>query len=97
MAEPAFSESRREHRARVLKRASILSGVNNSEIACTVRNMHKNGAELRVPIDARVPQEFLLYVPVDGIGYRAVVCWRSKDRLGVRFTGTEPKPSWHYG
>jgi hypothetical protein len=97
MSVPAEEENRREHRQRVLKGATILNGIKNSEIACTIRNMHKNGAELKVALDAPVPQEFLLYVPVDGIAYRCQLRWRSRDRAGVVFTGTEPKPAWHYG
>lgn len=97
MAEPARSGSEREHRNRVLKGASILGDVKTSEIKCVVRNMHSQGAELKVPAGVRIPDEFLLYVPVDGIGYRSVVRWRSQGRIGVMFTGTEPKPHWHYG
>ena len=97
MSEPTDPEKPRVHRQRVLKGGSILSGINNSAINCTIRNMHRNGAELRVPLDARIPQEFLLYVPVDGVGYRAFVRWRKLDRVGVAFSGTEPKPSWFYG
>jgi hypothetical protein len=87
----------REHRQRVLKGASILRGINDSEIKVTIRNMHAHGAEIRVPADVRIPEEFLLYVPIDGIGYRSVVRWRTADRIGLQFTGTEPKPHWHYG
>ena len=87
----------REHRRRVLKGASILSGINNSIVQCTIRNMHDKGAELVVPAEARVPQEFLLYVPVDSTAYRATLRWRKLDRCGVQFSGTEPKPYWHYG
>lgn len=90
-------ENRQEHRPRVLKGAAILNGINNSTIQCTLRNMHKHGAELRIAVEARVPHEFLLYVPVDGIGYKSEVVWRSGDRVGVKFSGTEPKPSWFYG
>lgn len=97
MAQPVESNHRREHRQRVLKGASILSGITNSEVKCVVRNMHENGAELKISIDARVPPEFLLYVPVDGVAYKSVVRWRREDRVGVMFTGTEPKPAWHYG
>ncbi|SMH46548.1 PilZ domain-containing protein [Mesorhizobium australicum] len=97
MAIPAEAESRREHRQRVLKGASILNGINNSEVACMVRNMNKGGAELRVAMESRVPEEFLLYVPVDGVAYRATLVWRAGERVGVRFGGTEPKPHWHYG
>lgn len=97
MTEDATKNTPREHRNRVLKGASIITSVKNSEIACSIRNMHQNGAELRVPVDARIPERFLLYVPVDGIGYRAVLRWRKSDRAGVQFEGTAPKPAWHYG
>jgi hypothetical protein len=97
MAAPAESKPEREHRRRVLKGAAILSGIANSAVTCTIRNMHANGAELVVPVEARVPEEFLLYVPADGIGYRATLRWRKLDRCGVQFSGTEPKPHWHYG
>jgi hypothetical protein len=97
MTAVAQVENRHEHRQRVLKGASILNGVKHSEITCTIRNMHEHGAELKVAIDTVVPQEFLLYVPVDGVAYRSVLCWRSKDRVGIKFIGTEPKPLWHYG
>ena len=93
----ADDEHRDKHRQRVLKGATILTGVTNSEVKCMVRNMHAEGAELKVSPDARVPDEFLLYVPVDGIAYKAVVRWRREDRIGVMFAGTEPKPHWHYG
>jgi hypothetical protein len=97
MAQPAEQDTRREHRQRVLKGASILTGINNSEIKCMVRNMHVHGAELKIPEGCVAPPEFLLYVPVDGIGYRCQVRWRRDNRVGVVFTGTEPKPHWHYG
>ena len=91
------SEHRKDRRQRVLKGASILTGVANSEVKCLIRNMHAEGAELKVDLDARIPGEFLLYVPVDGIAYKAVLRWRKEGRVGVTFTGTEPKPAWHYG
>ncbi|QPC88141.1 PilZ domain-containing protein [Mesorhizobium sp. NBSH29] len=87
----------RERRKRVLKGATILTGINNSEVNCTIRNMHAEGAELTVAPESPVPQQFLLYVPIDGIAYRASVRWRKGNLVGVAFDGTEPKPAWHYG
>lgn len=89
----------REHRKRVLKGGSILQGISRSEIACTLRNQTEGGAELCVDREVQVPDEFLLYVPADGVGYRCKVRWRdtAKGRAGVQFEGTEPKPRWHYG
>jgi hypothetical protein len=97
MGHPAIAEPRRLHRKRAFKGATILTGITNSEVKCTVRNMHEDGAELVVEREARVPADFLLYIPVDGIAYRSVVRWRQGPRIGVEFTGTEPKPAWHYG
>jgi hypothetical protein len=93
----AFEEQQRDHRLRVLKGATIITGMQNSEVTCTLRNQHKGGAELKVSVESRVPDRFLLYVPVDGIAYRSEVRWRRNDRIGVRFTGTEAKPKLHYG
>ncbi|MBB6407469.1 PilZ domain-containing protein [Mesorhizobium sangaii] len=90
-------EPEREHRPRVLKGGTIITGIQNSEVGCTLRNQHESGAELKIPLEARVPDRFLLYVPLDGIAYRCEVRWRRNDRVGVRFTGTEPKPKLHYG
>src|SRR5690242_21563758 len=76
-------EKRREHRPRVLKGATIIGGGRASGIACTIRNMHANAAELRVDASAPVPANFLLYVPVDGTAYRCELRWRHADRCGV--------------
>lgn len=62
-----------------------------------MRNQQAAGAELKVPVETQFPTEFLLYVPVDGIAYGCVTCWRTNDRIGVQFTGTETKPKLHYG
>ena len=90
-------DPKREHRPRVLKGGSVITGIQNSEIAVTLRNQHAGGAELKIPIEARIPDRFLLYVPLDGVAYRCEVRWRRNDRIGVQFTGTEPKPKLHYG
>jgi hypothetical protein len=85
------------HRQKVLKGAAIITTISRSEIACTLRNQTGAGAELKVPADTPIPDEFLLYVPVDGVAYRSTVRWRRNDRVGVAFTGTERKPRLHYG
>ncbi len=93
----AAADVRRERRQRVFKRATILNGINKSEVVVTLRNMHEHGCEMKVPAEAHIPEAFLLYVPVDSTAYVAELRWRDHDRAGVRFTGTAPKPHWHYG
>ncbi|TIR89880.1 MAG: PilZ domain-containing protein [Mesorhizobium sp.] len=97
METPPPDAPRREHRPRVLKGGTIITGFRNSEISCSLRNQHSQGAELKVAADIQIPVRFLLYVPIDGIAYKAVVRWRKNDRVGVEFEGTEPKPKFHCG
>jgi hypothetical protein len=78
-AAPKTSEQRQDHRQRVLKGASILAGIASSQLKCTVGSMHADSAELKVEIDARVPTEFLLYVPLDGVAYRRSSAGSRKD------------------
>lgn len=81
----------------MLKGATIIGDVDQSEIKCVIRNQHEHGAGLLVDVSWTVPEDFLLYVPVDGIGYRCRLRWRRGDKVGVSFHGTAPKPRWHYG
>lgn len=86
----------RAHRQRVLKGASIIWGINRSDITCVIRNQNANGACLVIAEENRVPQEFLLWVPTDGVAWRCRMRWRKGDRAGVSFHGSQPKPDWHY-
>ena len=40
--------SKREHRPRVLKGGAVITGIQNSEVAVTLRNQHASGAELKM-------------------------------------------------
>jgi len=90
-------DRRSEHRQRVLKGASVLQTINDSEIKVTIRNMHAGGAELKVPLGVQLPEEFLLYIPIDAVAYRSAIRWHHGERVGVQFLRREPKPHWHYG
>ena len=90
-------KDRNEIRKRVLKGATIIQGVTNSEIGCVMRNQTEKGAELKVAPDSAVSNGFQLYVPVDGVAYDCVVRWRRNDKIGVEFVGRGLKPKHHYG
>ena len=90
-------EKRREHRRRVLKRGTIIVDLNTSEIACVVCNQHDQCAELSLSAEIVLPGAFILYVPVDQKAYSCLLRWRSRERAGVAFVGTGPKPRLHYG
>ena len=73
---------RRPHaREFVLKGATIVTS--DARIACSIRNQHEHGAELRVGPLVELPDRFTLIVPDDDAAYRAVVRWRRNERVGV--------------
>ncbi len=97
MSLPNQTEHRGEHRNRVLKGAVIVRSDHESELPCTIHNMHEDGAELQVTPQAHLPQEFLMYVAVDRLAYRCRLEWRRGGHAGVSFHGNEPKPAHLYG
>ncbi len=90
-------ERRHVRRKRVLKGAIVIRGVHELELACTIHNMSEEGAQIELTSLAHLPQEFLLYVALDGHAYRCELEWRHGEKAGVSFHGTEPKPPHHYG
>lgn len=95
-AETQHGVAERDQRHRALKGASILNGVSRSAIACTIRNQSETGFGLRVPAEAPIPRDFLLWVPVDGKAWRCHLEWRRGGEAGVSFDGFEDKPRWVY-
>ncbi len=80
----SYPKIERRHHARefVLKDAMIVA--DGVRIACSIRNQHEHGAELRVDPNVLIPDRFLLDIPADGATYRAVARWRRNERLGVQ-------------
>lgn len=89
-------EHRRLHRRRTILGATIIPK-NGSEMACVVRNLHSEGAELKVSPENPVPSEFLLHIHTDGRTLKCRLRWRHNDRCGVEFEGETEKPRGHYG
>ena len=85
----SINECRRARRFPVLKHAKIVQFQGLAESICIIRNMSANGAELDIGFDQTLPEEFSLYVRVDGLKYRCKQIWRDGVRLGVEFVGTE--------
>lgn len=95
-AENLHAVAQREHRLRVLKGAAILNGVSRSAVSCTIRNQTESGFGLKIPADAPIPQNFLLWVPIDGKAWRCRLKWRRGEQAGVVHEGWEEKPRWMY-
>jgi hypothetical protein len=76
-------ETRIATRHRVLKAATIEFG--GIAIDCTVRNLSTTGALLELSSAVRIPAEFTLVIPGDGLHLPCAVVWRTEYRMGVHF------------
>jgi hypothetical protein len=76
-------ETRIATRHRVQKAATIEFG--GVEVDCTVRNLSTTGALLEVSNLVRIPPEFTLVVPGDGLRLPCAIVWRTEYRMGVHF------------
>jgi len=76
-------ETRIATRHRVVKAAIIRFG--GIAVDCTIRNLSTTGALLEVSSSVRIPAEFTLFVPSDGLRLPCALVWRTEYRMGVHF------------
>jgi hypothetical protein len=76
-------EGRAAPRYRVKKAAWIEHG--GDKMACTVRDLSLTGASLEVSDPNRVPANFTLVVPEDGLKINCRVVRRTEFRMGIIF------------
>jgi len=70
-------------RYRVAKPAKIDHG--GDKINCIIRDLSATGAALEISDIVRVPPNFTLIIPEDGLRLRCRVVWRKDFRIGVAF------------
>lgn len=87
MEDKEEGERRRLHRQPVDIHGKILRGDNLPESICSIRNISKLGAELRIGADQILPEEFQLVVRFRNQTYECRQHWRDGKRLGVEFVG----------
>jgi hypothetical protein len=78
-----MTERRTFYRGRTLKSAFIVLSDKAPKLECTVRNVTKAGAALRVSTTFGLPQHFDLVL--DGMARRCRSQWRTDNRIGVVF------------
>jgi hypothetical protein len=76
-------ETRAAPRYRVAKPALIEYG--GQKIICTLRDLSTTGAGLQVFDATKIPAQFILVLPDDGLKLPCHVARRSDFRLGVAF------------
>ncbi len=77
-------ERRESERSSVLQGAVIVYRAATCTMDCVVLNLSDGGAALQPADLPHCPDEFTLRIHM-GPSYRCVVCWRYRNKLGVRF------------
>lgn len=77
-------EKRVEPRHRTLKGGLIVINDGFSTFKCTVRNLSKIGARLKVASIIGIPDRFQLAMD-DGQKFACAVIWRTENELGIKF------------
>jgi hypothetical protein len=76
-------ETRAAPRYRTMKPARIEHGA--EKVPCTLRDLSLTGASLEVTDPARIPANFTLFVPEDGLKVSCRIVRRTDFRIGVVF------------
>ncbi len=77
-------ETRIAPRHRVSK-AGTIEFVGSRPVDCVVRNLSLTGAALEISSPVRIPENFVLVVPDDGLQLACRIVWRKEYRIGVAF------------
>lgn len=80
-----MSEHRRESRLRTFLKGRIVFNKGASSMDCLVRDLSPSGARLALSETSTLPESFDLYIPQKDRTYRATLCWRRADGIGITF------------
>ena len=80
-----MSENRKEIRQRTFLKGRILFNKGASSMDCLVRDMSASGARLALTETSTLPESFELFIPQKERTYRAQLCWRRADGIGITF------------
>ncbi len=86
------SEGRRNHsRLKTLKSGEIVFDKTSRIINCLILNVSKGGVALQVKESPDLPEIFDLRIQHSTL-YRCTICWRHRNKLGVRFINSDGQP-----
>lgn len=88
-SEPPVSdgdENRREQRRRVLLTGQIVYSANEMTARCTIQDISRSGARIRLPADTLLSDPLYLINMSHGLAFKATVAWRRENRVGLIFS-----------
>lgn len=88
-------DRRRTARRRVCLGGRLRVAAFLPDLDCTVRDVSLDGARIRVPADAALPDCIELFIPCRGETRRAFIAWRAGESVGLGFaeTGAATQPA----
>ncbi|SOC22955.1 PilZ domain-containing protein [Stappia indica] len=78
-------DRRSSPRHRTLKSGRIVVDGGAKIHECRVRNLSEDGALLKLPSTAEIPDRFELRIVNEDIAVAAIVRWRTATELGIQF------------
>ena len=78
-------DRRSSPRHRTLKSGRIVVDGGEKIHECRVRNLSEDGALLKLPSTAEIPDRFELRIVNEDIAVAAIVRWRTATELGIQF------------
>ena len=82
----ATGEKRNNARRRALKAGIVAYNGGNMTFPCVVRDISDTGAKIKTDVDQHPPDNFQLFIELDGLLANCEVVWRDEQHVGVRFT-----------
>lgn len=81
---PAGANNRREPRRRTLLSGRLVAEGGLS-VPCVIQNLSRTGAAVKLDGDLALPRLLSLIDVSNGVGHKAQVRWRFRERIGLRF------------
>jgi hypothetical protein len=78
-------ERRKEERWLTFKTGMIRCDDSAIEIECAVLDISEGGACLLIPVGARIPDDFQIFIDPNQTVHTCKVSWRMGNRIGVSF------------
>jgi len=86
------TEQRISVRKRTFLKGRIVFNNGSSSMDCLVRDLSEEGARLELSETMTLPEVFDLYIAQKDATFRATLCWRRHESIGVTFAASAKAP-----
>ncbi|GJE27761.1 PilZ domain-containing protein [Methylobacterium organophilum] len=83
------AEQRAVARKKTFLKGLISFNYGSSSMDCLIRDISDRGARLELSETTTLPEVFDIHIPARDENYRATLCWRSNEAVGVAFRSAQ--------